>query len=53
MEKGIKSAKGSVLVAALEVGRRLAAATTSGRVLLNEPALVKDYLRPRRAVVTT
>jgi DNA repair protein RadC len=47
-EKGIKGAKGALLVAALEVGRRLAAGAISGRDLLNEPSLVKDYLRRAR-----
>jgi DNA repair protein RadC len=47
-ERGIKGAKGAVLVAALEVGRRLAAGAISGRDLLNEPSLVKDYLRRSR-----
>jgi DNA repair protein RadC len=47
-ERGIKGAKGAVLVAALEVGRRLAASAISGRDLLNEPSLVKDYLRRSR-----
>ena len=47
-ERGIKGAKGAVLVAALEVGRRLAAGAISGRDLLNEPSLVKDYLRRAR-----
>ena len=37
-----------MLVAALEVGRRLAAGAISGRDLLNEPSLVKDYLRRAR-----
>lgn len=33
------------IAAALEIARRLPAATLSGRDLLNEPALVKEYLR--------
>jgi DNA repair protein RadC len=47
-ERGIKTARASVLLAALEIGRRLAAETLSGRDLLNEPALVKEYLRRAR-----
>ena len=47
-ERGIKGAKGALLVAALEVGRRLAAGAISCRDLLNEPSLVKDYLRRAR-----
>ena len=39
---------GSVIEAALEIGRRLAAESLSGRDLLNEPSLVKDYLRRAR-----
>jgi len=47
-ERGIKTARASVLLAALEIGRRLAAQVLSGRDLLNEPALVKEYLRRAR-----
>jgi DNA repair protein RadC len=47
-EKGVKEARGSVLVAALELGRRLGAGAIAGRDLLNEPSLVKDYLRRAR-----
>jgi len=47
-EKGIKGARGSVIEAALEIGRRLAQGALSGRDLLNEPSLVKDYLRRAR-----
>jgi len=47
-ERGIKQARASVLLAALEIGRRLAAEALSGRDLLNEPALVKEYLRRAR-----
>ena len=47
-ERGIKTARASVLQAALEIGRRLAAEALSGRDLLNEPALVKEYLRRAR-----
>lgn len=48
-EKGIKGARGSSIVAALEIGRRLAAEPLSGRDLLNEPVLVKEYLRRARS----
>jgi len=48
-EKGIKGARGSAIVAALEIGRRLAAEPLSGRDLLNEPGLVKEYLRRARS----
>ena len=47
-ERGIKKARGSVIEAALEIGRRLAAESISGRDLLNEPSLVKEYLRRAR-----
>ena len=47
-ERGIKTARASVLLAALEIGRRLAAEALSGRDLLNEPSLVKEYLRRAR-----
>ena len=47
-ERGVKQARASVLLAALEIGRRLAAEALSGRDLLNEPALVKEYLRRAR-----
>lgn len=47
-EKGIKGARGSVIEAALEIGRRLAQGALSGRDLFNEPSLVKDYLRRAR-----
>ena len=47
-ERGIKQARASVLLAALEIGRRLAAEALSGRDLLNEPSLVKEYLRRAR-----
>jgi DNA repair protein RadC len=47
-ERGVKKARGSVIEAALEIGRRLAAEALSGRDLLNEPSLVKEYLRRAR-----
>ncbi len=47
-ERGVKKARGAVIQAALEIGRRLAAESLSGRDLLNEPSLVKDFLRRAR-----
>jgi DNA repair protein RadC len=47
-ERGIKGARACTIAAALEIGRRLAAETISSRDLLNEPTLVKDYLRRAR-----
>jgi DNA repair protein RadC len=47
-EKGIKGARACTIAAALEIGRRLAAETLSSRDLLNEPSLVKNYLRRAR-----
>jgi DNA repair protein RadC len=47
-ERGVKTARGAVIQAALEIGRRLAAESLSGRDLLNEPSLVKDFLRRAR-----
>jgi len=47
-ERGIKEARGAVLLAALEIGRRLAVGAIAGRDLFNEPSLVKDYLRRAR-----
>jgi DNA repair protein RadC len=44
-ERGIKQARGAVIEAALEIGRRLASETLAGRDLLNEPRLVKESLR--------
>jgi len=47
-ERGIKGARACAIAAALEIGRRLAVETTSSRDLLNEPGVVKDYLRRAR-----
>jgi DNA repair protein RadC len=47
-EKGVGRARASAIEAAIEVGRRLASETLSARDLLNEPALVKEYLRRTR-----
>jgi len=47
-ERGIKGARACAIAAALEIGRRLAVETTSSRDLLNEPGVVKDYLRLAR-----
>ena len=47
-ERGIKGARACTIAAALEIGRRLAAETLCSRDLLNEPSLVKDYLRRAR-----
>jgi DNA repair protein RadC len=44
-EKGVGRARASAIEAAIEVGRRLASETLSARDLMNEPALVKEYLR--------
>jgi DNA repair protein RadC len=43
--RGVKEGRGGRILAALEIGRRLAAETLSGRDLLNEPRLVKEFLR--------
>lgn len=47
-ERGVGKARASAIEAAIEVGRRLATETVSTRDLLNEPALVKEYLRRTR-----
>ena len=44
-ERGIGPARASAIVAALEIARRLPAETLSGRDLMNEPRLVKEFLR--------
>ncbi|HEY7369758.1 MAG TPA: DNA repair protein RadC [Thermoanaerobaculia bacterium] len=44
-ERGVKSARAARITAALEIGRRLAAEPLALRDLLNEPGLVKEYLR--------
>lgn len=47
-QRGIKGARGAIIEAALELGRRLAGEALSGRDLFNEPGLVKDYLKRAR-----
>jgi DNA repair protein RadC len=47
-ERGIKGARACAIAAALEIGRRLAIESLSGRDLFNEPGLVKEYLRRAR-----
>ena len=47
-ERGIKGARACAIVAALEMGRRLAAESLGSRDLFNEPVLVKEYLRRAR-----
>ena len=44
-ERGIGPTRAAAIAAAIEIARRLPAETLSGRDLLNEPRLVKDYLR--------
>ncbi len=44
-ERGIKQARGAAIEAALEIARRLATETLTGRDLFNEPRLVKESLR--------
>lgn len=51
-ERGIKGARACAIAAALEIGRRLAAEAASSRDLLNEPGVVKDYLRRARGAGT-
>lgn len=48
-ERGIGPARAATLVAAIEIARRLPAETLSGRDLLNEPRLVKEFLRQVQA----
>jgi DNA repair protein RadC len=48
-EAGIGPARAAVLGATFEIARRLPAATIAGRDLLNEPRLVKDFLRRAQA----
>jgi DNA repair protein RadC len=47
-ERGVKSARGARIAAALEIGRRLAEEPLAARDLLNEPGLVMEYLRRAR-----
>jgi len=44
-EAGVGPVRAATIAAAIEIGRRLPAETLSGRDLLNEPRLVKEYLR--------
>jgi DNA repair protein RadC len=44
-ERGIGAARAGAIAAAIEIARRLPSETLSGRDLLNDPRLVKDYLR--------
>jgi DNA repair protein RadC len=48
-ERGIGPTRASAIAAAIEIARRLPAETIAGRDLLNEPRLVKDYLRQAQA----
>jgi DNA repair protein RadC len=48
-EAGIGPARAAVLGAAFEIARRLPAATLAGRDLLNEPRVVKEFLRRSQA----
>src|SRR5262249_32964481 len=48
-ERGTGPARAATIVAAVEIARRLPAETLAGRDLLNEPRLVKDYLRHSQA----
>jgi DNA repair protein RadC len=48
-ERGIGPARASTIAAAIEIARRLPAETLSGRDLLNEPRLVKEFLRQAQA----
>jgi DNA repair protein RadC len=44
--KGVGLAKGTVVAAALELGRRLARRRLEGRPILDRPELIADYLGP-------
>lgn len=44
-ERGVGTARASAIAAAIEIARRLPCETLAGRDLLNDPRLVKDYLR--------
>jgi DNA repair protein RadC len=48
-ERGIGPTRAGAIAAAIEIARRLPSETLSGRDLLNEPRLVKDYLRSAQA----
>src|SRR5262245_23472690 len=48
-ERGVGPARASAIAAAIELARRLPSETLSGRDLLNDPKLVKDFLRATQA----
>jgi DNA repair protein RadC len=48
-ERGIGPARAAAIAAAIEIARRLPAETLDGRDLLNEPRLVKEFLRQSQA----
>jgi DNA repair protein RadC len=48
-ERGVGPARASAIAAAIELARRLPSESLSGRDLLNDPRLVKDYLRATQA----
>jgi DNA repair protein RadC len=48
-EPGVGAVRAATIAAAIEIARRLPAETLSGRDLLNEPRLVKEYLRQSQA----
>jgi DNA repair protein RadC len=48
-ERGIGPTRAGAIVAALEIARRLPAETLSGRDLMNEPRMVKEFLRQAQA----
>ena len=48
-ERGVGPTRASAIAAAIELARRLPSETLLGRDLLNDPRLVKDYLRATQA----
>jgi len=48
-ERGVGPARASAIAAAIELARRLPSESLAGRDLLNDPRLVKDYLRATQA----
>ena len=48
-ERGIGATRAASIAAALEIARRLPAETLAGRDLMNEPRVVKEYLRQSEA----
>lgn len=48
-EPGVGPVRAATIAAAIEIARRLPAETLTGRDLLNEPRLVKEYLRQSQA----